>query len=153
MVKKIPFNSRSEPSQYTLFGISCHLKDYRLSYLLNAKLDLEFTKMDDFQGFSFYFCRDEELFNIYYLLSNRIPESILLPELKQTDFLLIVEGPMKKINKDRLLQNIKAIPNVLTSFEIRFTTIKNYENMLADLEIHCMKIKKNSTMKYSPIKK
>ncbi|MEI7980180.1 MAG: IPExxxVDY family protein [Bacteroidota bacterium] len=153
MAKKIALSAKTEPSPYTLFGISCHLKDYRLSYLLNVKLELEFTKMDDFQGFSFYYCRNDEFFNIYYLLSNRMPESILLPELKQTDFLLLVEGPLKKNNKERLLENIRAIPNVLTSFEIPFSTIKNYEMIITDLEMHYMNIKKDSTIKFSPNKK
>ncbi|MCK9203603.1 MAG: IPExxxVDY family protein [Bacteroidales bacterium] len=153
MAKKISSGTQSEPTFYNLFGISCHLKDYRLSYLLNRSLDLEFTKMDDFQGFSFYFCRHEECFNAYYLLANRTPESILLPELKQTDFILLVEGPFKKIQKERLLENIKSIPNVLTSFEIRFSTIKNYEAILTDLEIHYMNIIKDSKLKYSLTKK
>ena len=153
MPKKFSIVSGPEPSPYTLFGISCHLNDYRLSYLLNAKLELEFIKMDDFQGFSFYLYHDEEFFTTYYLLSNRTPESILLPELKQTDFFLLTEGPMKKFSKEHLLKNIRDIPNVLAVFEIRFSTIKNHDTMLNDLEIHHMKIKKNATMKYTPTKK
>jgi hypothetical protein len=153
MAKKILIETRSETVFFTLFGISCHLKDYRLSFLLNKKLDLEFIKMEDFTGYSFYFCRDEDHFNAYYLLGNRGQDAILFPGLKQTDFILLVEGPFKKIQKDRLLENIRGIQNVLTSFEIRFETIKNYETVLTDLEIHLMNIQKESKVKYSPSKK
>ena len=153
MAKKIFLETRDEPALFTLFGISCHLKDYRLSYHLNHKLDLSFVKMEDFLGFSFYFLRDEDCFNSYYLLGNRGQESILLPDLKQTDFLLLVEGPVKKIQKERLLEKIRGIQNVLTAFEVRFETIKNYNIMLTDLELHLMNILKDLRNKYSPLKK
>jgi len=150
MAKKVFLETRPESILFTLFGISCHLKDYRLSYLFNKKLELEFVKMEDFNGYSFYFCRDEDCFNSYYLLGNRGEEAILLPVLKQTDFLLLVEGPVKKIQKERLLEKIKSIQNVLTAFEVRFETIKNYETLLTDLELHLMKILKEAKIKYSP---
>jgi hypothetical protein len=153
MAKKIILETRSEPILFTLFGISCHLKDYRLSYHLNQRLELSLVKMDDFQGFSFYFCRDEDCYNSYYLLGNRGQESILLPDLKQTDFILLLEGPAKKTQKERLLNSIKGIQNVLTAFEVRFETIKNYNTMLTDLELHLMNILKEAKIKYSPIKK
>ncbi len=163
MARKVNLETRSEPALYTLFGVSCHLKDYRLSFLLNQVLDLEFIKMEDFRaviaprkepdGFSFYYCVDEDHFNAYYLLANRGEESVLLPELRQTDFLLLLEGPFKKAQKDHLLFRIKSIPNVLTAFEIRFETIRNYESFLTDLEIHFMTITRDLKIKYSPIKK
>jgi hypothetical protein len=152
MAKKVFLETRPEPILFTLFGISCHLKDYRLSYHLNLRLELACAKMDDFLGYSFYYCRDEDNLNAYYLLGNRGQESILLPDLKQTDFLLLVEGPVKKNQKDRLLEQIKEIQNVLTAFEVRFETIKHYDLILNDLELHLMKIRKEAKVKYSPLK-
>jgi hypothetical protein len=153
MAKKLLLDTRPAPILFTLFGVSCHLKDYRLSFNLNQQLDLDLVKMDDFMGYSFYYCRDEDCFNAYYLLGNRGPETILLPDLKQTDFLLFVEGPFKKVQKERLLEKIKGIQNVLTAFEVRFETIRNYNVILTDLELHLMNILKETKTKYSPIKK
>ena len=163
MAKKLLLETRSEPTLYTLFGISCHLKDYRLSFLMNQKMEMEFIKMEDFcsiapskkesNSFSFYYGRDEDHFNNFSLVANRGQETILVSELKQTDFLLLVEGPFKKSQKERLLAALKSIPNVLTAFEIRFETIKNYENFLTDLELHFMNITRESRIKYSPLKK
>jgi hypothetical protein len=153
MAKKVILETRSEPILFTLFGISCHLKDYRLSYYLNQSLELSLAKMDDFMGYSFYFCRDEDCYNSYYLLGNRGQEAILLPDLKQTDFILLVEGPFKKVQKEYLLEKTRAIQNVLTAFEVRFATIKNYEVMLTDLELHLMNILKEAKIKYSRVKK
>jgi hypothetical protein len=108
--------------------------------------------MEDFMEYSFYYCRDEDRYNIYYLLGNRGQDNILFSGLKQTDYIMLVEGPFKKIQKDKLLENIRSIQNVLTAFEIRFETIKNYETVLIDLEIHLMNIQKESKVKYSPSK-
>ena len=60
---------------------------------------------------------------------------------------------MLKRQKERLLENIRGIQSVLTSFEIRFETIKNYETVLNDLEIHFMNINKESKVTFSPFKK
>ena len=136
-----------------MFGISCHFKDYLLSYHLNNALDLELVKMDDFQGYSYYACRDEDHFNVYHLLGNRGQEAILLPDLKQTDFVLLLEGPFKKVQKDRLLSKVKGIQSVLTAYEVRFETIRNYNQVLVELELHIIQIQKESKIKYSPLKK
>jgi len=140
MAKKILLDSRSTPTSFTFLGISCHLKDFRLSFSLNQKLETAFVKMDDFQGCSFYFCKDEDYLFSYYLLGNRGPEKILFPDLKQTDFILLIEGPVRKAQKDQLLNQIKSITHVLTAFEVKPDTLKNCETTLNDLELHLMSI-------------
>jgi len=163
MAKKVLLETRSEPTLFTLVGISCHLKDYRLSYLLNQKLELGFIKMDDLvvstspkneaDSFSFYHCRDEDHYNAYFLLSNRGQDSILLPGMKQTDFLLLVEGPFKKNQMEPLQQQIRSIPHVLTCYEIKFSSLKNYENLLTDLELHLTSLSREIKVKYTSPKK
>ena len=150
MAKKKILDTSPDTALFTLFGICCHLKDFRLSYFLNNTLELELVKMEDFMGFSFYFCRHEDGEFSYYLLGNRKQEAILLPDLKQTDFILLAEGPVNKTQKNRLLESIRGIQNVLTAFEIRFETIKNYNLILTDLELHLMNILKEKKIKYSP---
>lgn len=155
MAKKILLDSRTESSCFTILGISCHLKDYRLSFLLNQNMPADFKKMEDFPGlFSLYFYLDEECRNSFYLLSNRNEEKILFPELKQTDFILLVDGPVKKARLDRMLKTIRAISNVLTAFEIQVASLKNFPGFLADLELHFMAIsKENKTIKSNVTKK
>ncbi|MEI6434502.1 MAG: IPExxxVDY family protein [Bacteroidota bacterium] len=153
MAKKILSEHRSSPVLYTLLGISCHSRDYNISFHLNEKLELGFTKMDDYREFSFFFCRDDNDFNSYFLLGNRGQESVLFPELKQTDYIFLVEGPLKKAQKDNLIKVIRSIQSVLTAFEISFDTIKNYHAILNDLELHFLKITMESKIAYSPSKK
>ena len=158
MSKKIFLDIRSEPAIFTLIGISCHMKDYRISFLLNKKLGSDFLKMEDLKitltnkkdpaEFSLYHYHDEDYFNTYYLLANRSQEFVLAPEIKQVDFLLIVEGEFRKAQKDRLIKCIRTIPNVLTAYEIKFSGIKNYETLLNDMEMHFMQIKKEKKIRY-----
>jgi hypothetical protein len=158
MAKKLLLETRSEPAFFTLVGISSPLKDYRLSYLMNLSLESGLKKIDDFvtilsgkketDTFSLFYHRDEDQRNSYFLLSNRNQENFLLPEMRQMDFLLIIEGEFKKARKESLLKNIRNIQNVIASYEIRFSDLKNIENLLMDLELHMMKILKPSKLKY-----
>jgi len=160
MAKKIYLDSRESPVYITLLGISCHLKDYRLSYLLNYHIPAEFSKLDDLKimpaakkessEFSFYYFKDEDRFNSYSLISNRNQESALIAEMKQTDFILIVEGEFRKPQKDALLKNIKAIPNVLTCYELKLAEIKNHEHLLSEIELHVMKQHRSAKTQYKP---
>jgi hypothetical protein len=94
--------------------------------------------------FSLYRWRDDDHYNTYYLITNRSEDSLLVPQMKQADFLLLVEGPFKKKQQDDLLAGIRKIPNVLTSFGIPFSSVKNYENLLTDLELHLNEMKEEN---------
>ena len=153
MAKKIHLDNRAEPVLLSLIGISCHSRDYFLSFHLNKMLELGFVKLDDFREFPFFYCRDDNDFNAYYLVGNRSPELVLFPELKQTDYILLVEGPFKKAQKDKFLDAIRKIQHVLTAFEIKVETIKNIDYVLNELELHFMQINREAKITYSPTKR
>ncbi|MCX6249631.1 MAG: IPExxxVDY family protein [Bacteroidetes bacterium] len=150
MAKKVLLDIHSEPTYYTLIGLACHLRDYRLSYHLNKKLEFSFVKEQElcitlpgkqgYAGFSFFYYKDEDHQNAYCLIANRSESLILVPEMKQLDFVLLVEGEFKKNRKDGLIRCISTIPNVLTAFEIKLTDVKNYENILTDIELHLINV-------------
>ena len=158
MSKKIYLDVRSEPAVFTLLGISCHVKDYRISFLLNKHLGYDFQKMEDLKitlaskkdpaEFSLYYYHDEDYFNKYYLLANRSQDLVMAPEIKQVDFLLLIEGEFRKAQKYRLIKSIREIPNVLTAYEVKFAEIKNYETLINDMELHFVKISKENKVKY-----
>jgi len=150
MAKKILLDIHSEPTYYTLIGIACHLRDYRLSYNLNKKLESGFAREQDLSvpipgkqgsaGFSFFYYKDEDHRNTYCLIANRSESLILVPEMKQLDFLFLIEGEFKKNRKDHLIRCIGSIPNILTTVEVKLTDIKNYENFLTDVELHLINV-------------
>jgi hypothetical protein len=161
MAKKILLKSRSEPALYTLIGISCHLMDYRLLHMLNKELGFNFSKEDDFEikaseqqhhtAFSLYSYKDEDQRNAYYLIANFSQDIVLIPEFKHTDFIMLIEGDLKKQTKDTLLKGIRSIPKVITAFEINVTDIKHPEMFLTDFEIHITNIRKETKQKIKPI--
>jgi hypothetical protein len=136
------------------------MKDYRISFLLNKHLGSDFLKMEDLKitlnnkkdptEFSLYYYHDEDYFNKYYLVANRSQELVLAPEIKQVDFLIIVEGEFTKTQKDRLIKSIRNITNVNMAYEIKFAEIKNHETLLNDMEMHFMKITRENKIKYQP---
>ena len=146
MAKRVLLEIHNAPAFYTLTGISCHLRDYRLSYLLNENLCFRLVKLADLPFFppgakepvffSLYRWRDEDRYNTYYLITNRSEDTLLVPQMKQADFLLLVEGPFKKKQHEDLLARLRKVPNINTTFGIPFSAVKNYENILTDLEIH-----------------
>lgn len=150
MAKRILLEIHSSPSWYSMAGISCHLRDYRLSYMLNQHLGFRLVRMDDLPflqpgakepaPFTLFRWIDEERQNTYYLLANRSDEALLLQKVKQADFILLVEGPFSKKQEEDLLSRLRSVPNVLTAFSIPFSSVKNYEAILTDLEMHLSEI-------------
>jgi len=160
MAKKILLDARAEPAYFSLIGISCHLKDYRLSYLLNQQLEFSLSKLDDLPHplpgaqepaeFSYYYYRDEDRRQTWSLIANRSQDAVLIPPLKQTDFLLLVEGEFRKAQKEEVLHSIRIIPNVLTAFEVSLSEVRNPEILLTDIEMHLMKVFTRNRNKYQP---
>jgi hypothetical protein len=50
MVKKLRLELSGVSRDYTIIGISCHLKDYRITYLINKHLHFNLKKAQDFQS-------------------------------------------------------------------------------------------------------
>lgn len=146
MAKRVLLDIHTTPAWYTLAGISCHLRDYRLSYLLNEHLEFRLVRLDDLPYlppgvkepvlFSLYRWRDDDQYNTYFLIANRSQDILLAPQVKEADFLMLIAGPFKKKQQDDLMSRLKKVPNILTAFPVPFSTVKNYESILTDLELH-----------------
>jgi len=133
---------------YSLIGISCHLKDYRLVYNINKTLECDLKKYNDLiiypvkgkkkNSYSFYHCQDDYLeINI---ISNRNPNGVLITEHKQIDYILLLRGQNISKPKKLIIKSVLQIPSVLTSFEIDINSIKNVDIIFSDLELHLMEI-------------
>ena len=142
--------SKLDFEHYSMIGISCHLKDYRLTYYLNKFLGIELKKSKEFPikkekikesfHFSFFIYNDKNKETSYYLISNHNPESKLFPSQKQTDYFLISKDLFCKENEVEIINKIKSIPYVLTSYKIELSKIRSINNFLSDLEIHVSNI-------------
>ena len=146
---KIEFDIHSE---YTLFGISSQLKDYRLAFHINNDLKFKFKRLDDLHyangkisegnKFSFYYYFDEDSHQTFFLISNKNKNGILLSSTKQMDYFFIIKDDIKTTKKQQILSLIRNIKNVQAVLELDIQKIKNVDFLLSDIELHFNELKR-----------
>ncbi len=150
MAKKISL-TLDFTSDYSVIGISCHLKDYRLTFNLNKELNLHLKRIDDFTlvekkneslHYSVYYYHCHETNNNFSLVSNHHSERKLITSLRQFDYFLLIQNNISTTAKKELIKRIKKVPNILTAFEIDLSSIKNIHNLLAEIELQFIENKK-----------
>ena len=112
---------------FSLVGISCHLKDYRFVWLLNKALKSNFIKMknsflnDNVCSFS-QFEHPMEL-STAYIFSNRSIAGYLVSGKSQVDYWLKLEEPDNE-RLHRWIEAIRTIPQVLVAYEESVEKVK-----------------------------
>ena len=149
MVKNI-LSSFEFDSDIQIIGIAYHLPDYRLSFSINQQFGFNLKKLPDLSvfctknkqplPFSLYFYEDGDLLNSYYLISNE--NGKLVPSFHKIDFFLIITGGVEFQKYAQILKTLRNLPNVITAVNIEVSSVKNYDNILHDLEIHMNKLTK-----------
>lgn len=127
-----------EDYEFSLIGISCHAKDYKLCFEFNKLLEVDFIRKDDLdinskktQGnYSLYEYIDEDNFMDYYLISNRSNKGVLIPEHKAIDYFLLLKGANNENITARMIQKISTLQMVLTAYKIDVDTLKSKQNLI-----------------------
>ncbi|MEJ6737273.1 MAG: IPExxxVDY family protein [Flavobacteriales bacterium] len=127
-----------EDYEFTLVGISCHSKDYRLCGKINNALnvdlirtaDLEIYQKDTLNTYSFYEFIDADNYLEYYLISNRGDNGFLIPEQKKVDFFLMAKGNISDNHTKDVICKINTLSLVLTSFSIDPNMLKSKQSLL-----------------------
>lgn len=125
---------------FVLFGISCHEKDYRISWAINKQLgiglqkenDLEIKEKKQKENFLYpvYSFNSEVQYWEYFLIANRNTQGLLIPEQKQSDYFLKISGNVIHEQKQKILQDLKGINIILTAYEINPESLKSKQNLL-----------------------
>ena len=150
MTKKIRLKISGVKPDYIIIGISCHLRDYRIIYRINKSLDFHFKKIKDLKvpldktenhvSFSLYhFCNTDRIIN-YYFISNHHPEAKLIAGLKQADYFLFIHGNLPEKEKKQLIKKLSDIKDILAVFGVNAASLKQFEPVLYDLELHMGKM-------------
>ena len=143
MVKKLSLKI-DYSNEYSFIGISCHLKDYRLSFFINQYCGLQLKKIDDFTqqsaenkslSYPLFYYHSQETDNRFYLISNHHSEMKLIPALKQFDYFLLIQKNMQSEQKKELIAKLKKTQNLLAAYEIELNKIKNVNQFMAELEL------------------
>ena len=122
-----------------LLGISSHENDYRISWALNEYLGFHFAKTNNHQvlnqrikeqqEFSAYLYTEQDESLTYRLISNRCDNGFLIEELKNIDFLLLIEEKETFTPLPELIAKIKAIPFISAVFAIDWKLLKSKKQL------------------------
>lgn len=130
----------TEKYDFLLLGISSAENDYRLIWNINQHLGLAFVKTDNHKvmgkdgkkeyEFSNYRYEDEDTFLNYRFIANKSDEGPLIDELKNIDYLLVVQGDYTASFTKDLVSGLKNIEHVNGVFRIDPESLKYPEKLL-----------------------
>lgn len=107
---------------FGLLGLLSDEPDYKLCWLLNDQIHTDFNKVDDIsiyqrkleeeQLHSLFLYEDENSMLTYRLIGNRSESGYFLPELKNIDYLLHLQGELSTFNLQQLIDKINSLKSV-----------------------------------------
>lgn len=141
--------------EYSLIGIHSALEDYRLAYLLNKNLDTRFAKSNkdlEFENnknklsFSIFNFLHKKYDFEWFLIANSFKKenkttanelllttetiSYLIPEKKKVDYFIKISGEIAPHYVLNIVQKIKNIEQVITSYTIDKNTLKSKDFLI-----------------------
>lgn len=125
---------------FFLIGLYCHYKDYRLAWAINNVFEFDLIKQEPYtlekqaehQEFSMYtyFIEHQDL--MYYLLSNRGENGLLIPERKDIDYFIIVDGLYERSKKLEFIKKLNGLKEVLSAVEVNAAALRSKQNLLME---------------------
>lgn len=141
--------------EYSLIGIHSALEDYRLAYLLNKNLDTRFAKSNkdlEFENnknklsFSIFNFLHKKYDFEWFLIANSFKKEnkttanelllttetklYLIPEKKKVDYFIKISGEIAPHYVLNIVQKIKNIEQVITSYTIDKNTLKSKDFLI-----------------------
>jgi hypothetical protein len=129
-----------ENFDFLLFGLSSHENDYRLVWKINQAFSFNFERGKSHKiiskktsreiEFSIYSYDDEDTFYLYHFIANKSDEGVLLEELKNIDYLFMIQGEFTEAFSNGIQNRLKKIESVQGVFKIDPSSLKNRENLV-----------------------
>lgn len=130
----------TEDFNFLLLGLVSSENDYRLIWTVNQQLGFAFEKTGNHKvpgrsgqmelEFSHYIYENEDLFLLYRIIANKSEEGVLLEELKNIDYLMVVQGEFTDLYIKDLISGLKSMEHIQAVFRINPTSLKNRERLL-----------------------
>lgn len=127
---------------FELIGISTHLKIHKLAWLLNKELNLNFTRLEnhslrkkglesdsEFAKFQF---DDQINRSVYTLLENKGINGLLVPELKNIDFFMLISGLAALNMTDNFNIEIQQLEGISSSMKLNIENLKSKNNLFIE---------------------
>lgn len=124
---------------FHLIAITSQLKDYRLCFLINKTLNMSFERTEFdysivYNGFipkffsQYYFKSSDE--SDFYVISNRGEEGILMPELRETDYFILIKNHFDEEELAIILAGLKQIKDIQVAVLVNPKKIKSIESLI-----------------------
>ena len=114
---------------FSLFGISCHLKDFRFAWTINRHLQLDFKKSNPYikekkQEFSQYVYQLD--LETIYLFANKSQSGFIITKMKHVDYWILFHNTVDEKTVSHYISTIRKTQSVLTVFEEDNKQIKEH---------------------------
>jgi hypothetical protein len=125
---------------FVLIAITTSLKDYRACYLINKFLNFDFARATDLEVdiypgappvyFSLFKYNWEASETDFFFIANKGSDGYLIPEMKKTDYFLMIKNYIDETDLDALVSAVNRIPEIVAAVKIDPKKIKSRENLL-----------------------
>ena len=125
---------------FVLLAITAPLKDYKLCYKINKQLNFNFYKISELElmfnadespfCFSRYYYLDSQTGTVFYLLANKGTEGLLVPEMKNVDFFLLIHNYIDNEDLQHIITGLNKISEILVALEVDPKKLKSKESLI-----------------------
>ena len=125
---------------FCLLGVVTDEPDYKLCWMINHALHMNFEKQDDLtlfhrrlnedQVFSYFSYDDDQALITFRIISNRAENGYYLDELKNIDYLIHIQGEINTVRIGNFMLSVAALEQVRMCVPSDLSRIKNKERLL-----------------------
>ncbi|MBD3748916.1 MAG: IPExxxVDY family protein [Sphingobacteriales bacterium] len=124
---------------FILIALTSQLKDYRLCFHINKIAETNFRKIDELElqlkeGEPRYFSRYlHQIPNSeckFYLIANRGSDGFLIPEMKESDYFILIKEFIDEEDLVLLISQLRRIKDIQAAVEVNPAKLKSKENLL-----------------------
>jgi len=124
---------------FCLLGVVSDEPDYKLCWMINHSLDMNFERQEDLQlfhprlkmeqVFSLFSFHDENALITFRIIRNRTENGYYLDELKNIDYLIHIQGEIDTSRINDFIHSVGALKSVRMCVPSDLTRIRNRERL------------------------
>jgi len=125
---------------FCLLGVVTDEPDYKLCWMINLSLAMNFEKQNDLilfhkkineeQDFSNFMFEDEEAMITFRIIKNRSENGYYLEELKNLPYLIHIQGEINTMKISGFMLSLGGLENVRMCVPCDLSRIKNHDRLL-----------------------
>jgi hypothetical protein len=125
---------------FCLLGVVSDEPDYRICWLINQAMGMNFEKQDDLllyhkklqeeQSFSLFSNHVDEAMITFRIIQNRADNGYYLDPLKKLDYLVHIQGEINTIRINAFMQAMVALEQVRMCVPVDLSRLKDKERLL-----------------------